>query len=348
VALVSLYEVNRNFQRHAVLESFHRQLRGVSCHHQGAVSSAQLPWSTQYQPGGTAVSVRNKWATRYLDKGDDQYGRWSWLTLSGKGTTRVTFISAYRVCDGAAESSVTSGTVRSQQEWMYASQGYTSINLREQFVTDISALISDFQGQGHDIQLSMDANEASGPGSGVDRIMSNCNLVDAHSLCTSDSSPIPATYQRGSKKIDFVLISPRLVEAVAGVSILALYDGYLSDHRALVVDFDAALLFAGPTSSIVAPLERRLTSTNPRAVHAYITHMRTHFEIHRIEEKVADLCKRSADGQWSAADIIEYDTIDDLLDQGRRASENKCAARRSGLHPWSPELDRAGSCLSYW
>jgi hypothetical protein len=75
----------------------------------------------------------------------------------------------------------------------------------------------------------MDANEASGPGSGVDRIMSNCNLVDAHSICT----PKPHTrhYQRGSKKIDFVLLSPRLVEAVVGVSILALYDGY-SDHRA--------------------------------------------------------------------------------------------------------------------
>jgi hypothetical protein len=42
-----------------------------------------------------------------------------------------------------------------------------------------------------DIQLSMDANEASGPGSGVDRIMSNCNLVDAHSICTSDPSYPP-------------------------------------------------------------------------------------------------------------------------------------------------------------
>jgi hypothetical protein len=30
-------------------------------------------------------------------------------------------------------------------------------------------------------------------------------------------------HQRGSKKIDFVLLSPRLVEAVVGVSILALY-----------------------------------------------------------------------------------------------------------------------------
>jgi hypothetical protein len=42
------------------------------------------------------------------------------------------------------------------------------------------------------------------------------------------TKPHTATYQRGSKKIDFVLLSPRLVEAAVGVSILALYDGYFS------------------------------------------------------------------------------------------------------------------------
>jgi hypothetical protein len=128
-----------------------------------------------YQLGGTAVSVWNK----CLSKGSDRFG-----------TTQVMFISAYCVCDGAAASSaVTSRTVQPQQEWMYASLGHAYVNLREQFVTDISALINDLQDQGHDIQLSMDANEASGPGSGVNRIVRNCYLVDAHSLCTSDSSP---------------------------------------------------------------------------------------------------------------------------------------------------------------
>jgi hypothetical protein len=112
VALVSLYEVNRNFERQDVLNSFHDHLRGVSTHHHGAVSSAKMSWLAKYQPGGTAVSVLNKWATRFLSKGSDRFGRWSWLTMTGQGTTRVTFISAYRVCDGAAESTITSGTVR--------------------------------------------------------------------------------------------------------------------------------------------------------------------------------------------------------------------------------------------
>jgi hypothetical protein len=154
------------------------------------------------------------------------------------------------------------------------------------FVTDISKLIVGFQNDGHTIHLSLDANEASGLQSGVDRIMRQSNFLDAHSLCSSDPRPMPATYQRGSTKIDFVLISPRLVDAVIGVSILPLHDGYTSDHRALLVDYDASLLFGGPTSPIVAPLERRLASTNPRAVHAYTDHMKSHFETHGILKKL--------------------------------------------------------------
>jgi hypothetical protein len=64
--------------------------------------------------------------------------------VGGKGTTRVTFISAYRVCDGAAESSVI-GDSSFAAGMDVCLSGHTSVNLREQFVTDISILIHDFK-----------------------------------------------------------------------------------------------------------------------------------------------------------------------------------------------------------
>ena len=100
--------------------------------------------------------------------------------------------------------------------------------------------------QGHDIVLMMDANEPSGAGSAVDNIILACNLTDAHLLAMVTSAPL-AMYQRGIHKIDFVLVSQRLVPAVRFASILALHDGDLSDHNALLVDFDANALFAGAT-----------------------------------------------------------------------------------------------------
>ena len=346
VALFGLQETNRNFERQSMVESFHRVIRSTSTHHHGVVSSAKLQWPQDYQPGGTAVSIRNKWATRFLSKGNDVYGRWSWITLAGRGTKKITFISSYRVCDGAKEAPITSRTVRAQQEWMYADRGFSSVNLREQFATDIITLVNEIQQNGHEVVIMMDANEGSGFGSAVDKIRYECNLADVHALAGKTNPP--PTYQRGTEKIDFVLISASLVCSVRAASILALHDGYLSDHRALLVDFDANSLFSSATSEILPAAERRLTSTNPRAVHSYITTMKQHVTKHNLLHKIQRLQRLSDNNQWSDACIQEWETIDKLLSEARMASERKCKAKRTGQLPWSPALQKSGRTLLYW
>ncbi len=347
ISLFGIQETNRNFQRPFLVDSFHSIIRGVSSHHRGAVSSAKLSWDSNYQPGGTAVSVRNKWATRFLAQSSDDLGRWSTLTLTGKGTTKITFISAYRVCDGANESQVTSRTARSQQEWMYNDRGMPAVDLRQQFIKDIIRAIISFQNKGHDIVVMMDANEASGINSGVDRICYDCSLIDAHSMALTTSRP-PPTHQRGSTKIDFILVSTRVATTVRAASILALHDGYTSDHRALIIDLDATLLFGGITSEVIAPNSRRLTSTNPVCVHAYTQHLLRHIAQNCIEDKVASLLLRSDSGEWCDNDQKNWEVVDALLTEGRTAAESKCPSKQSGGLPWSPDLEAAGKRLLYW
>ena len=199
VALFGLQETNCNFERPRMVETFHWAIRGVSTQHHGVTKSAKLQWPCNYQPCGTAVSIRNHWATRYLDKGSDIYGRWPWLTRAGRGTIQITCISAYRVCNGASEAAITSRTVRAQQEWMYADRGLSSVNLREQFVIDLITLIRDFQTRGHEIVLIMDVNEACGHRSAVDRLLCACQLSDVHAKCGND--PPPATIIEARKKL---------------------------------------------------------------------------------------------------------------------------------------------------
>ena len=193
----------------------------------------------------------------------------------------------------------------------------------------------------------IDANEARGQKSGVDAIMHECCLIDAHAK-TSDTSPAPATHQRGSEKIDFILVSPRIAKAITSASILALQDGYYSDHRALMDDFDARELFGSDTSEVTSQATRRLTSTSPRAVSTYIAHMKKHMSLHRIVEKATALDVKSKQGMWSATEIIEYEKLDSLLQEGRAAAENKCKPRDKSNYPWSPDLEKAGTAALYW
>lgn len=248
------------------------------------------------------------------------------------------------MCNGANESPITSRTVRSQQEWMCADRGLLQVNLRKQFVADTINLITGFQKLGHDIVVMVDANEPSGSCTAVDIVSLTCGLIDTHSLSSVATQP-PATYHRGSEKNDFILVSPRPALAVRAASILALHDGYLSDHRALIVDFDAETLFADGTSEIVLPHSRQLTSINPAAVKAYIKQMLPHIEYHRIAERVARLTERSDNCNWGQEEVLEWEKIDASMVQARAAAEAKCPKKRSGKYPWSPEFDHAGKSL---
>lgn len=275
-------------------------------------------------------------------------GRWSWVTLAGKGTTQVTFISAYRVCDGANGSSIISKTVRVQLEVLNTVKGLGTVDLQKQTVQDLLKFIAKRKDDGQDIVLMIDANEASGRGSGVDQLMMGGGLVDAHTLGGNQHLEPPATHQRGSAKIDFVLITPRLKSAVRAATILPICDGYLSDHRALVVDFDPVEMFEDTTTVLVEPASRRLTSTNPRAISPYSKEMKKHFQDNTIVERARKLQQVSNDSQWTNDSQEVYEAVDLLLKDGQSRCEKKCPAKKSGAYPWSKSLDLARDTYLYW
>jgi hypothetical protein len=63
-------------------------------------SESNLQFPSSFKPGGAVIGINGKWTTRVTDRGVDPsgQGRWSYLTLSGRNSMEVMFISAYRVC----------------------------------------------------------------------------------------------------------------------------------------------------------------------------------------------------------------------------------------------------------
>ena len=70
--------------------------------------------TSKYKRGGTITLARGKWAERVIKKGQDSLGRWSYITLIGKGGKLVKIVTTYRVC----KKSKTEGkcTIRIHQE----------------------------------------------------------------------------------------------------------------------------------------------------------------------------------------------------------------------------------------
>eukprot|EP00957_Ditylum_brightwellii_P079977 6082145-Ditylum_brightwellii.AAC.1 len=54
---------------------------------------------SNFQPGGTATLVTDKWTSYICNSGKDKLGRWTYTTLKGKSGQRVTIVSTYCDCD---------------------------------------------------------------------------------------------------------------------------------------------------------------------------------------------------------------------------------------------------------
>eukprot|EP00957_Ditylum_brightwellii_P079538 6047680-Ditylum_brightwellii.AAC.1 len=61
-------------------------------------TSSKEQTKTDFQPGGTATLITDKWLSYVCNLGRDEAGRWSYIMLKGTKNRKVTVISAYRVC----------------------------------------------------------------------------------------------------------------------------------------------------------------------------------------------------------------------------------------------------------
>ena len=94
-----------------------------------------------------------------------------------------------------------------------------------------------------------DVNEQAGAEvEGMGKLTITCNLTDIHAM--KHGTTTTATYTRGTKKIDYMLISNGLKPMVTSCGLLAFYDGIHSDHCGAFIDFNTSMLFRGKTPEL--------------------------------------------------------------------------------------------------
>lgn len=119
-------------------------------------------------------------------------------------------ITAYRVCD-ANINTIGASTAYHQQWHMLRNKGYENPKPRKQFVIDLELEIRKWQRTGADIILGGDFNETLGDTpEGIAQLVTRCSLTDLHTS-NHGLAGEPSTYSRGSKRLDYDFISPRVL-----------------------------------------------------------------------------------------------------------------------------------------
>jgi hypothetical protein len=158
----------------------------------------------------------------------------------------------------------------------------------------------------------------------------------------------PATYSRGSTRIDYILVSHALVPSVQRSGIMPFDAIFPSDHRLCYVDFHGIQLFQDETSNIAPFQFRQLKLYDPRIVDRYLEALHEQMEYHNLHEKIDRLHNQAKTGLPLTPGMQQqYETLDRIQTECMLFAEKQSSKIFSTKYDWSPKLKQAVKATQY-
>ena len=224
-------EVNLNTRKGEVVQEIKKAIRDVETTNGSTFqTSCQLETREEKRSrgkkkrGGTMIHVDRKWTGSSLKKYNDSIGRWSKITMEGRGQRKLTIYSVYRVNDNTLENAG-GETVWLQEYNSLLHRGSKDPNPRQQVLQDLKAdILRTMTDELHQIIVCIDANESTRrhKKSSIKQFMEDSGLVDCHQYSHPHLKETP-THAEGSSQIDYCFVSPNLLPHVQRCGITALH-----------------------------------------------------------------------------------------------------------------------------
>ena len=117
------------------------------------------------------------------------------------------------------------------------------------------------------------------------------NLIDIH-MHYHGTDNEPATYARGTNRIDYFLATPLITNYVESCGILPLHKICFSDHRPLYAYIDLTSYLGGQVATCLQRQSRGVNTADPRTVLRYQDELNIAMDKSNLEEKVKRIQKK--------------------------------------------------------
>jgi exonuclease III len=341
VDIACFSELNTNTNKYHIRSHMEKICQRQFEHSRLIMSSSTHKTTRDYKPGGTSILACNDITLQIKSHSRDRMGRWTSLSLTTSHRP-IRIISAYQVCQSSTKGTTTAAAQQQSSLIMeQRSQNVPSrIDPRRAFIADLQAFILQLQEANEDIILVGDFNEEmSEPNSGIGTLAARCGLADVFAIRLGSSS-IPATYQRGKKRLDYALISPVLLPHIRAAG----YDPFAyripSDHRGMYIDFDTNAVFQQNIPPLAPASRRGFSSKTPGVVNQYVTAKMQYLQDHNFFDRLRNLMTH---------ELPNHDLAESLDRDFQRASlhaARQCTRKRRT--PWSPHLASIWATLHYY
>jgi len=257
---------------------------------------------------------------------------------------------------------------RALQHYQNARRATLPPEPNRQFILDLQAWIQHIQEQDHHIMLNLDNNDNMylqegylhplpyDPESHMPHTSHNgslhflavtCGLIDILAVQHSQR-PFPPTYVRGKKRLDYMLVSASLTQAVIRSGILPYQTIFPGDHRPCFVDFDATLLFGHSTTPFAPSCQRSLQIMDPRKVQNYKDALHKQLQYHKVQDKLSALLTAAKNQPWSSAQITQYEKLDKIITESMLHAEKAAGQKYTKVYEWSPVLIQSVEAVRFW
>jgi hypothetical protein len=298
-----------------------------------------------YQPGGVAMITGFPWSSRSKISCDPSgLGRWTESEISGRNNRKIVVISAYMVCKDSIERSGPNTAYTQQWRILKEKNPLDNPDPRKIAFEDLKERINEIKQCGNEVIVMLDANDTlQNTRLAFTKWTSEVNLVDPL-IQRHGTDSEPPTYARGSKRIDYILVSERLSEYVTSCGILPLHSICFSDHQAIFIDIEVQLFLRSEPPSNLTRVSRGISSEDPRAVKRYQANLSAALDKYDFESMISEVDRMIA--IHGANDIVHemLELIDSKFCQARLDCEKESQSKYR--HPWSPTLRDASLALN--
>eukprot|EP00980_Cylindrotheca_fusiformis_P016915 scaffold5139_cov100-Cylindrotheca_fusiformis.AAC.1 len=337
-----LVEINTNMHHFEANQLLYKTAREEFTHSVLTSATSQTPCDSLFKPGGVLSVTRDNLVGRLIDKGSDSMGRWTFCKYAGKNGKVITVVTVYQVC--MRPTNVVGNTAFHQQQLSIATEAQDNdVELthgpqpRIRFHNDLVNFLRRLRRKGESIVLMGDFNDDICSGSSpMQRLFQDRDLqfVDIIGRCHPHTQSL-STYIRGTKRLDFILITQDLVPAVRHCGYLPFHSHFRTDHRFAFIDFQTATLFGNLHTKLAPNSLRDFTSKDPKQVQKYLL------------EKYRLLQDRNFFSRMNRLDDLPIDDPDHYLAEQldkcwvecSLLAANRCKARRREW--WSIPLHQA-------
>jgi exonuclease III len=283
-------------------------------------SSSKAPVLHFTKPGGNMVGITGPLVGRIRETITDPYGRWCSYTIIGRDTKEIMILTAYNVSQ-YKNAKVGNDTLFNQQIVLYKLNNIREPDPKKMFITDLKELDKD-------IILTGDFNEMVGDDSnGMAKVLSAGNLTDAHS--NQHGIVDITTYTRGTKRLDYVFVTPRLVDRIIRSGYESFHARIASDHREYFVDFSLAGFLDRQLPSIFSASSRAIRGTHPSNITKYVEYYTNTWKRETFYRKA------KVQKKWYERKKLE--ALDLTITRGMLEAEDRC--RIHHRQPWTKEVN---------